>query len=107
MVLAAIVACLGPETLPRNKSAEQDAPQYPGESVAGRHAIQDVWKQAATTLGFVFRSRNLALLVTTYFTVNFAREIPLIVRYVSARFDIPLAKVVHPPYSIDCQKLTA
>jgi hypothetical protein len=56
-------------------------------------AVYEVWKHAASTLGFVFRSRNLAVLVGTYFTVDFAREsLSLIVRYVSARFDIPLTK---------------
>lgn len=61
----------------------------------GREATGEsrVWKHAARTLGFVFRSRALAVLVGTYFTADFAREsLSLIVRYVSARFDMPVAK---------------
>lgn len=98
MVLAVFIACLAPETLGVKKSAESNPPKDTARSVLGRRAIQDVWKHAASTLGFVFRSRNLAVLVATYFTVDFAREtLSLIVRYVSARFDIPLAKVSTPP----------
>jgi MFS family permease len=94
MALAVVIACLTPETLGKKKSAEADAPKDTVRGMLGRHATVDVWKHAVSTLGFVFRSRNLAVLVATYFTVDFAREtLSLIVRYVSARFNIPLAKV--------------
>jgi len=102
MVITTSLACLAPETLNREKSADRDGatPKIDAggllSAVTGR--VRVVLEHAVRTLGFVFRDRNLALLVITYFTVDFAREtLSLIVRYMSARFNIPLAQVCASP----------
>ncbi|KAK4185320.1 major facilitator superfamily domain-containing protein [Podospora australis] len=95
------IACLAPETLDNtNLSAipDEDSPRN-GDvvrySIMTRlvRSVQHVFRHAVTTLASVFHSRNLAVLIATYFTVDFAREtLSLIMRCVSARFKIPLAK---------------
>lgn len=97
MGIATALAFLMTETL--ESVGDNAAENRPGTSGSGGPSrvfrpLKAVAKHAITTLSFVFRDRNLLLLVASYFTVDFAREtLSLLVRYTSARFSIPLSKV--------------
>lgn len=47
-----------------------------------------------STVGFVLKHRNLVLLMACFFSTDFAQQsLAILLRYVSARYSIPLAKV--------------
>lgn len=53
---------------------------------AGRHTL--------STGGFVLKHRNLVLLMVVFFSTDFAQQSPtILLRYVSSRYSISLAKV--------------
>ncbi|KAL2260168.1 hypothetical protein VTK26DRAFT_5927 [Humicola hyalothermophila] len=96
MGIATIFAFLMPETL--GKASGSDTEGNPAtwdneQATSNGLPLKAAVQHALTTLRFIFQDRNLALLVAAYFTVDFAREtLGLLVRYVSARFSIPLAQ---------------
>lgn len=51
-------------------------------------------EHTSSTVGFVLKHRNLVLLMTCFFSTDFAQQsLAILLRYVSARYSIPLAKV--------------
>lgn len=97
MGMTTALAFLMPETLDiegDNETVNRPRASNNGEPFSVLRPLKAVAQHAVTTLSFVFRDRNLLLLVASYFTVDFAREtLSLLVRYVSTRFSIPLAQV--------------
>lgn len=50
-----------------------------------------------STVGFVVKHRNLVLLMAGFFSTDFAQQsVTVLLRYVSTRYSIPLAKVFAP-----------
>lgn len=101
MAMVTVMAFLMPETLTTGNdygiANGQGASSHNCAPSGVLQPLKSVVQHAVTTLSFVFRDRNLLLLVASYFTVDFAREtLALLVRYVSTRFSIPLAQVCEP-----------
>lgn len=57
--------------------------------------IEAAVRHTVSTVGFVLKHRNLVLLMSVFFSTDFAQQSPtILLRYVSSRYSIPLAKVI-------------
>lgn len=116
LLLAVALTVMMPETrftaVGRDSQDEETAHQ--GPDTLGSEAIQDSQGskfelgvksrlEAAVghtlwAVGFVMKHRNLVLLMTGFFSTDFAQQsVTVLLRYVSSRYSISLAKVFAPP----------
>lgn len=75
-------------------------PAGPSESVERKvdfglkGRLEAAVQHTTSTVGFVLNHRNLVLLVAVFFSTDFAQQSPtILLRYVSSRYSVSLAKV--------------
>lgn len=78
-------------------SESEETPESQGSKV--KFGIKGRLKSAVghtlSTVGFVLQHRNLMLLMVCFFSTDFAQQsLTVLLRYVSSRYSIPLAKVI-------------
>lgn len=115
LLLAVSLTVMMPETrftaLARGSQDDEDAHHGPGSSESGENLefqdsrvkfglksrLKSIVGHTVSTMGFVVQHRNLMLLMVCFFSTDFAQQsLTVLLRYVSSRYSIPLAKVIAP-----------
>lgn len=118
LLLAVPLTVVMPETrftaLARESQGDEDAYHGPGSSESGEapesqggkvkfgieSRLKSVVGHTVSTMGFVVQHRNLMLLMVCFFSTDFAQQsLTVLLRYVSSRYSIPLAKVIASSFS--------
>lgn len=87
---------------PGSSESEENAETQGSEAGTGiRSRLDMVVGHTLSTVGFILKHRNLVLLMACFFSTDFAQQsLAILLRYVSARYSIPIAKVStsFPPF---------
>lgn len=80
---------------PGSSESEENAETQGSEAETGiKSRLDMVVGHTLSTVDFILKHRNLVLLMVCFFSTDFAQQsLAILLRYVSARYSIPLAKV--------------